>query len=176
MPDLKQTRNRVTVIVAALVLVDALAVGMLLSPVAGGSESRRQELSRMWLDLKSRENAPWRGLDKKIPEARQEIDAFYRDRFPGGYSAISGSLDKTAAETGVKMSSEKYEQKDADINGLQRIEIQADVSGDYLHLVKFINSLERNQLFFIVNDLGLGGEQNGIVKLQITLETYLRTA
>ena len=176
MPDLKQTRKRLTIVLVSVLLIDALAAAMLLTPVAGGSESRRQELSRMWLDLKSRQNAPWRGLDKKIPQARQEIDAFYRDRFPGGYSAISGTLDKTAAENGVKMSSEKYEQKDADIQGLQRIQIQADVSGDYLHLVKFVNSLERSQLFFIVNDMGLGGEQNGIVKLQITLETYLRTA
>ena len=56
--------------------------------------------------------------------------------------------------------------------GLRPVEIEADFSGDYLHLVRFINSLERNQLFFIVDSVELGGEQGGVVKLQIKLETY----
>ena len=58
---------------------------------------------------------------------------------------------------------------------MQRVEIAAEVSGDYLQLVRFVNALERNKLFFMVDDLQLGNEQNGIVKLQIKLETYLRT-
>ena len=54
--------------------------------------------------------------------------------------------------------------------------MQADVSGDYLQLVRFINTLERSNLFFIVNDLQIAGEQSGQVKLQIKFETYLRAA
>ncbi|HZP16502.1 MAG TPA: hypothetical protein VFB00_00955, partial [Terriglobales bacterium] len=112
---------------------------------------------------------------RKIPMAQQQISEFYRDRFPGGYSAISMELDRLASQTGVRMGAEKYSQKDAGIAGLQRIEAQADLSGDYLQLVRFINALERDKLFFIVNDLQLAGEQSGIVKLQMKLETYLRT-
>jgi hypothetical protein len=55
------------------------------------------------------------------------------------------------------------------------MEIEADLAGDYLQLVRFINSLERNQMFFLVDSVGLGGEQNGAVKLQLKLETYLKT-
>jgi type IV pilus assembly protein PilO len=55
------------------------------------------------------------------------------------------------------------------------MEIDADVSGDYVQLVRFINALERNRLFFIVDGLELGNEQNGVVKLQIKAETYLRS-
>jgi type IV pilus assembly protein PilO len=55
------------------------------------------------------------------------------------------------------------------------VEVEAELSGDYLQLVRFINALERNRLFFIVDDLQLGSEQNGIVKLQIKVETYLRS-
>ncbi len=73
------------------------------------------------------------------------------------------------------MSAVKYAPKDAGVEGLERMEIEADVSGDYVQLVRFINALERNRLFFIVNDLELGNEQNGVVKLQIKVETYLRT-
>jgi type IV pilus assembly protein PilO len=73
------------------------------------------------------------------------------------------------------MSSVKYKTDDAEIEDLQRKEVQADVSGDYLQIAKFINALERNKLFFIVEAVQLGSEQSGGVKLQITVETYMRT-
>lgn len=175
MPDLKRTRNRLTIAMILLSVVDVVAIALLLTPLAGSEESRQQEMQTLWHQLKGRESAPWRGVDKKIPEAQQQIADFYKDRLPGGYSTISTDFEKIAADSGVRMSSEKYDQKDPGIDGLQRIEISADVSGDYLQLVRFINSLERSKLFFIVDDLALAGEQSGTVKLQIKLETYLRT-
>jgi type IV pilus assembly protein PilO len=175
MPDLKKTRNKLTIAVVALALADIAAGALLLSPIAGSEHLRRQQESQLWQELKSRQSAPWRGLDKKIPKARQDINTFYQDRMPSGYSAISTDVDRIAAESGVRMLGEKYDQKDVEVDGLQRVDIDADVSGDYLQLVRFINALERNKLFFIVNDLELGGEQSGTVKLRIKLETYLRT-
>ena len=175
MPDLKKTRRTLWIVVGALLLVDAVAVAALVTPLAGAASSRAQELVELRSELQLHRQAPWRGLDQKVPQARQEIQDFYQERFPGGYSMISGDLDRIASECGVKIVSEKYEQKDAAIDGLHRIEIDADVAGDYLQLVKFINSMERNKLFFIINDLALAGEQSGTVKLQMKLETYLRT-
>jgi Tfp pilus assembly protein PilO len=174
MPDLRQMRNRLKIVIAALALVDVTAVAMLLTPLVGSAEPRQQELQQSWLQLKSRESAPWRGLDKKIPIAQREIEDFYHDRFPAEDSSISADLGKVASENGVRMSAVKYAQKDAGVDGLERMEIEADVSGDYVQLVRFINALERNRLFFIVDDLELGNEQNGVVKLQIKVETYLR--
>jgi|SRR5436190_9099275 type IV pilus assembly protein PilO len=176
MPDLKQTRNRLKIAIAALVLLDIGFVAVLVTPMAGSSESRQAELRQLWSNLKSRESAPWRGLDKKVPKAKDEIEAFYRDRLPSGYSAISTDLGSVASSAGVRLSSEKYLQKETDLAGLERVEIAADVSGDYLQLVRFVNALERNKLFFIVDELELGNEQGGVVKLQIKLETYLRTS
>jgi len=176
MPDVKKTRRTLWFVVGALLLVDAVAVVALVTPLAGAASYRVQELAQLRTQLQLHRQAPWRGLDKKVPEARQQIQDFYQERFPGGYSMISGDLNRIAGQYGVKIEGERYDQKEAPIEGLQRIEIQADVSGDYLQLVKFINSLERNQLFFVINDLGLGGEQSGTVKLQMKLETYLRTA
>jgi len=115
-------------------------------------------------------------MDKKIPVAQRQIADFYHDRFPAEDSSISADLGKVASETGAAMSQERYTHKDSDIEGLQRVEVEADVSGDYLQLVRFINALERNRLFFIVNSLDLGSDQNGTVKLRIKVETYLRTS
>jgi Tfp pilus assembly protein PilO len=176
MADLKHARSRLKIAVGALVVIDIIALVMLFTPIAGSVETRQQQLRQLWMTLKSRESAPWRGLDKKIPVAQKQIDDFYRNRFPAKDSAISVDLGKVAASSGVRMSSVKYKQKDAELDGLQRVEVEADLTGNYLQLVRFINELERNQLFFIVDDLQLGSQQNGIVKLQIKLETYLRSA
>jgi hypothetical protein len=40
--------------------------------------------------------------------------------------------------------------------------------------MRFINALERDKTFFIVNSVVLGDAQGGSVKLQLKLETYLR--
>ncbi len=175
MPDMRQVRNRVKIAVGALVLLDIAAVAMLLTPLAGSADQRHQELNETWVQVKVRESAPWRGLDKKIPLAKAQIDDFYRDRLPLEDSAISADLGRLASENGVQLSSVKYTGKDAGLDGLERMEIEAAVSGDYVQLVRFINALERNRLFFLVDDLELGSEQNGVVRLQIKAETYLRS-
>jgi type IV pilus assembly protein PilO len=175
MPDLKQTRNRLKFAIAALVLIDAVAVAMLVTPLAGMREARQQELRQEWLQLKAREYAPWRGLDKKLPRAKNQIEEFYQDRFPAEESTISANLGAVASQTGVRISGVKYSVKDAPIEGLQRVDIGANLSGDYLQLMRFINALERNKLFFLVNGVELGSEQNGIVGLQLRIETYLRS-
>jgi type IV pilus assembly protein PilO len=84
-------------------------------------------------------------------------------------------LGKVAAQSGVKIESIKYTMKDVEVGGLRHMEIEANLGGDYLQLVRFINALERDQLFFLVDNVGLGGAQGGMVKLQLKLETYLKT-
>lgn len=175
MPDLKRARGQLKIAIGALVLIDAVAVAMLVTPLAGMREARQQELRQLWQQVKSREFAPWRGLDKKIPHAKQQIDQFYAQRFPTEESAISAELGRVQSETGVRVTGVRYTVKDAPIEGLQRVEIAANFSGDYLQLVRFINSLERSKLFFLVDGVDLGSEQNGVVALQIKVETYLRS-
>jgi type IV pilus assembly protein PilO len=84
-------------------------------------------------------------------------------------------LGRLAVQGGVKIGQIKYKVKEAEPVGLRPVQIEADFSGDYLQLVRFINSLEREQLFFIIDSVELGGEQGGVVKLQMKLETYLKT-
>ena len=62
----------------------------------------------------------------------------------------------------------------AQAGGLQPVEIDADFAGNYTALAKFINALERDEMFFIINNVTLGGQQQGPVKLGVKLETYLK--
>ena len=177
MPDLRETRRKVKIALGTLAAVDVIVIAIFFSPLVGSEASRHDQLDQACRELqqKTREVEPLRGLDKKIPIARKEIADFYDHRLPAQDSAISADLGKVAAESGVKIGSVKYTMKDPEAVGVRRVEIEADLSGDYLQLVRFVNAVERDQLFFLVDSVGLGGEQSGVVKLQLKLETYLKS-
>ncbi len=177
MPDLRNTRRKLTIAFAIMGAVDLLAIAVLVSPLAGSQLARRQQLGQLEkeLQLKTRQVQPLVGFDGKIKVAREEIAKFYKERLSDRDSAISESLGRVAKETGVTIGHIGYSMKDPESVGLQPIEIDASLSGNYLQLVRFINTLERDQLFFIVDSVQLGGEQNGVVRLQMKLETYLKT-
>ena len=176
MPDLGNTRQKLKVTIASLLVVDLAAAALLLSPIVGSEKSRLAEMDRLWKELqaKTRQVEPLRGLDKKVVIAQKQIDEFYQQRLTSQDSTISTELGKVAAQSGVKISDIKYKVNDPEPVGLRPMEIEANLSGDYLQLVRFINALERDQLFFIINSVQLGGEQGGAVKLQMKMETFLK--
>jgi Type II secretion system (T2SS), protein M subtype b len=176
-PDLQPTRKKLKIALALLGVVDVAAVAVFLSPLVGSELSRRQQQDHLWKELreKTRQMEPLRGMDGKIAATSRQIGEFYKERFPDRDSAISEALGRVAAQSGIKISQVRYVMKDSEPVGLRPVEIDASLSGDYLQLVRFINSLERDQLFFIVDSVQLGSAQGGSVRLQIQLETYLKT-
>lgn len=176
MPDLRETRRNVKLILAGLGALDVVAIGIFFSPLVGSELSRRAEMDSLWHELqsKTKQVEPLRGLDKKIPLAKNQIDQFYKDRLPSQDSAISETIGKLATENGVRLGSVKYTFMDPEPIGVREVEIQADMNGDYLQLVRFINALERDQMFFLVDTVSLGGEQAGVVKLEVKFQTYLK--
>ena len=128
------------------------------------------------IQQKTRQVEPLRGLDKKIVVALQQIDDFYQNRLPAQDSVIYEEMGKLAAQSGVKIGQIRSKAKDTESVGLRPVEIDADFSGGYLQLIRFINGLERDPLFFIVDSVQLGGEQGGVVKLQLKLETYQKAS
>jgi type IV pilus assembly protein PilO len=177
-PDGNDARKKVKIAITVLVAVDILAAVVLLSPLVGSEGSRRAQLDQLWKELqqKTRAAEPLRNFDKKIMTARQQIDDFYKSRLPTQDSAIFEELGKVAGQSGVRIGQIRSKAKDAEAVGLRPVEIEADFSGGYLQLVRFINALERDPLFFIVDSVQLGGEQGGVVKLQIKLETYRKAS
>ena len=57
---------------------------------------------------------------------------------------------------------------------LTEIRMDASLSGDYRPLVLFINSLERDKMFFLIRGVTLSGQSSGTVGLRLSLTTYLR--
>ncbi len=113
---------------------------------------------------------------RKSPWPKIEIPQFYKDRFAAQDSDIANELGKLATESGVKIQQAKYKQEDAESSGLiVPVVIDGNFSGDYLQLVRFINSLERSKLFITVDSVDLAGEGAGPVKLQVSMHSYLRS-
>jgi len=177
MPDLQQSRRKLKIAIAAMLVADVAAAAVLFSPLVGSAESRRVLMSQLSVELqkKTREVEPLHGIDKKIVLAKDQINRFYKDRFAGRDSVIADELGKLAAQNGVRILQAKYKQLDVESASIVPVEIEGEFSGDYLQLVRFINALERSRLLFTVDSVSLEGETAGPVRLAVKLHSYLKS-
>jgi len=177
MPDLANSRRKLKIAIAAMLAVDVVAVAVLFSPLVGSADSRQMQLNLLRAELtkKNHEVEPLIGVDKKIVLAKEQISGFYKDRFAEKDSDLANELGKLASGNGIKIQQARYKEEEAEGSGVIPVEIEGSFSGDYLQLVRFINTLERSKLFFDVDSVGLAGEGEGAVRLEITLHSYLRS-
>jgi len=177
MPDLRQTRKKLKLTLAILGGVALVAAIVYFSPLVGSPQSRQLQRNQLQAELttKTRQVAPLKDLPEKIELAKQQIADFYKNRFPSQNSQIYAELGKIEKETGVKIDQVRYKAADTSSDGLQPIEMEADLSGSYTSLAHFLNALERDEMFFVINSVTLGGEPQGSVKLSVKLEAYLKT-
>ena len=176
MADLRHARRRLKIAIGVMLALDLAAAAVLFSPLVGSAESRRFQKNSLAAELtrKNREVQPLRGMDKKIDLAKTQIPEFYSERFAKRNSDIADEVGKMASQNGIKILQAKYKQEDPETSGIVPIEIEANFAGDYLQLVRFINSLERSKLFITVDGVDLANEGTGPVKLQITMHSYMR--
>jgi Tfp pilus assembly protein PilO len=176
MPDLGKSRRGLKIAIAAMVAADVVAVAVLFSPLVGSAASRKLEINELKAELtkKTREVEPLRSMPEKIKLAKTQIGAFYKDRFAATDSDLADELGKMASENGVRIQQARYKEEDSEITGVVPVEIEGSFSGDYLQLVRFINTLERSKMFFEVDSVDLAGEGAGPVKLGITIHSYLK--
>jgi type IV pilus assembly protein PilO len=179
MPDLRQTRKKITTALVVMAALDVLALIVYVSPLVGSTEARKQTINRLQLELtlKTKQVAPLKNLagpNGKVQLAKQEIAEFYKKRIPEQDSEIPGEFGKLASQNGVAIEQVRYKLTEKNLGDLQPVEVDADLAGSYTALARFINALERDDMFFIINSITLGGEQQGPVKLNLKLEAFLR--
>jgi type IV pilus assembly protein PilO len=120
---------------------------------------------------------PLHGLDGKLALAASEADRFYSERLPQTYSAVASELGMLTAKTGVKLTGAQYTPVIVLPNAtgqLTELDIDSRLSGDYRPLMLFLNSLERDKMFFVIRAVTFNGQQSGTVNLRLRLTTYLR--
>ena len=122
---------------------------------------------------------PLEGLDEKLTAATMDSDKFYETRLPSAYSDVLAELGALTKKQGVKLTRVQYAQApvlDGSAGALTEVRMDASLNGDYRPLVLFMNSLERDKMFFLINGVTLTGQQSGMVGLRLKLTTYLRPA
>jgi hypothetical protein len=119
---------------------------------------------------------PLEGLDAKLTTATTDSDKFYASRLPVAYSDVLAELGALTKKQGIKLTRGQYAQAPVLEGGktLTEIRMDATLNGDYRSLVLFINSLERDKMFFVISGVTLTGQQSGLVGLRLKLTTYLR--
>jgi Tfp pilus assembly protein PilO len=176
MPDLQKTRKQLKIAVAAMVVCDVVAAGILFSPLVGSAASRQTQINQLFVEYraKTKDVEPMRDMPDKVATAKGQISDFYKERFAARDSDLTTELGKLAAENGIHILNAKYKEEEPEASGIIPVAIEGSFAGDYLQLVRFINTVERSKMFFTVDSVDLAGEGKGPVHLQITLHSYLR--
>ena len=176
MAGLAPARRNLRVVLGVLLLLDVAAAAFLFSPWGRSRAAREQEYDTVHAELQATMNEvrPLQGIDQKLDRARKDTAAFYAERLPAESSAVSAELGRLAKENSVQISQVKYDFKDAEVPGLRQVKIETKLDGDYVKEVKFINALERDPMFFILDGVTLGESQGGAVHLELKMETYMK--
>jgi Tfp pilus assembly protein PilO len=124
------------------------------------------------LDLQT---APLRGLDNRVADSRAQVKAFKDKRIPPSYSSIDRRIGELQVSSGVRLTRVQYTQGKPG-SDLTEISMDASITGSYPQIMRFVNSLERNQIFFVIRGLTLSSQQGGLVNLRLQVSTWLRPA
>ena len=161
-------------IIVLLVLNLTLAIRLILAwDRAKQGDAARIEASQEQYRAIKLKTAPLRGLDKKIDQAKLDQQAFYEKRFPATTSEVLTELGALAVKNNVLLARDQNAYRKPQ-QGLVQLDMEATLSGDYAPVVRFINGLERDKLFFLIEGVALNGQQGGVVSLRMHLTTFLR--
>jgi len=122
-----------------------------------------------------------RTIQKDIPKTKADCVTFENSLPPSGngYSIVSTELSDLAHKSGLHLGTVAFHQKDLAGKGVSEITIDATVEGDYKSVVKFLNSLQRSQNTYAVEDLALVSDNSnqapiGKVRVNLHVTSYFR--
>jgi Type II secretion system (T2SS), protein M subtype b len=174
MDDIKRLKKRFITAATVLSLICAGLLGYLLWPASTGPSPA--QLQEQYNSLKL-EVASWQ---KNNPEkVRSDLKRLYSDDVPERWSEISQRMTKLFQATGVSAPGIHYEIATDDksapsLPGVQQIKIDTTVTGEYSKVASFINALEQDKTFFIINKISLSGQEAGAVSLSISINAFLK--
>lgn len=164
--------------VAALLVVALYLIVHLIFVMQARSTLNAAAIDQARVQEKAAEIAalPLRGLDTKLVESTRQANEFYATRLPYATSQVAAELGHLA-KNGVRMTRAQYAYGSVltGADALTEMRIDASVSGDYRPVMEYINALERDRMFFVIQSINLTGQQTGQVNLRLRMLTYLRT-
>jgi type IV pilus assembly protein PilO len=164
------------VFVVLLVVVLGLSIRLGMDWSATSSRSANAlDVKQVQLKALTLETIPLRGLDQRVEDAREQMLGFYGKRIPPSYSFVDRRIGELALKGPVKLTRVQYTQNPPGVD-LTEISLDAGITGNYPEIMRFVNSLERDQTFFVIRAMSLTGQQGGLVNLRLRVSTWLRPA
>lgn len=133
------------------------------------------EAKQAQLEALKQDTVPLRGLDTRVVATRDRIGKFYADRIPANYSMVATRIAELETHSGAHLSRISYSQGTPGVD-LTEISMDASISGEYPQMMRFVNGLERDQIFFIIKAMQLNGQQGGQANLRLKVSTWMRSA
>jgi hypothetical protein len=163
--------------VALLVVINLVLLTRLLLAWHTLHADRPEEVQQQQAMLRTTEleTRPLRELPAKVQTSAKEADHFYSVRMPENSSSVTAELGALAQKSGVRLSRVQYVYLPA-IHDLTEVRMDASLSGDYTPMMRFINGVERDKMFFVIRGLTFTGQQGGMVNVRLRLATYLHGA
>jgi Tfp pilus assembly protein PilO len=173
-------------IVIALVLLIAADIGLgVYSWRLASARSAQQNLDFLSLnrDLLKKDIARAESISRRIPAIQKDCDAFETSLFPEstGYSSVTAELSSLAAKSGLQLESRSFRPKEVKGRRLTEVGIEANVTGGYAGVVRFLNGLQRSQNVYAVEGLSARSDAQaqgakGELRVSVHLKTYFRAA
>jgi Tfp pilus assembly protein PilO len=170
-------RLRVMITLLA-VAVAGLLYYLLLAP-GRSPESRREQLQSLEAEqaqLQARV-AELRALTVRVQDATKLSQEFAADNFIGrtnAFSTMVKNLQDLAVKNEVYPSGITYNMLEGTNElGWNGVEVKLSLAGEYADVVRFINSVEKSNVFWIIRGLTVMGGTESRLRLTLTAETYL---
>jgi len=174
------------VIVALLVLLVAADVSLgVYSWNLASAQTVQQEVLLLTRnrDLLKKDIQRAQEIRSHIPAIQKDCDAFEGSLFPesSGYSTVSEELSSLARKSGLRLEGNAFKTQIVKGSNLTELGIDAEVTGDYTGVVRFLNGLQRSANYYAVKGLsahssGQAQGAKGPLRVTVHIKTYLRAA
>jgi len=152
----------------------------------GTVHSAQQELTAMTLnrDLLRKDIQRAQDIRGHIPDIQKDCAVFEQSFLPANTysSTVTSDLTSIADKSGLRLDNRSF--KESTVKGqshLTELTIDAQLTGDYRSVVRFLNALQRWQTYYSVDDLSAesaakkGGAKD-LLRVKMHIKTYVRAA
>jgi type IV pilus assembly protein PilO len=176
-------KKRLVLLLLVLLIAGDIGLGAYSWNLAS-AQSAQQELGLIMRnrDLLKKDIQRAQEIRSRIPAIQKDCDAFEQSLFSEntGYSNIGAELSALAAKSSLRLESRSFNPKSVKGRNLTELKIDAQVTGDYRGVVRFLNGLQRSQNFYAVEGLSARSAQSqsakGLLQVTVHIKTYFRAA
>jgi Tfp pilus assembly protein PilO len=181
--DFKLKRRAILIALVILIAVD-IALGTYSWNLAS-ARSAQQSLDLLTLnrDLLKKDIARAEAISRRIPAIQEDCDAFESSLLPEstGYSTVTAELSSLAAKSGLQLDNRAFRPKEVTGHKLTEVQVEANVTGSYAGVVRFLNGLQRSPNVYAVEGLAARSDPQaqgpkGELRVTLHLKTYFRAA